>query len=153
MKIFIKNPCKYCLTRPACRKVCQDHSKYLDRVEVIIGSIILFIIISIAITFSYHLWGVKIATAKYLVIAGWFLCYYFAIVKLIKEEDRSFTELKNYQQALVVILSPWGELTMALIDFLSIDKPVHNFCFRYIKHLNQSNGKEQSQDSYTRKAH
>jgi hypothetical protein len=72
MKIFIKNPCKYCITRPACRSTCKDYKKYQDRLETTIGSFILFIVVALVIWFSYNLWGFKITTAKYIVISSWF---------------------------------------------------------------------------------
>jgi hypothetical protein len=151
MKIFIKNPCKYCITRPACKNICKDYKKYQDRLETTIGSFILFIVVALVIWFSYNLWGFKITTAKYIVISSWFLCYYFAIKKLIQEDCGSFNDLKNYEQALVIILSPWGEATIWIIEFLNLDEPLEKFCYRYIKH-NHPSTKEKS-EGYTRKAH
>lgn len=140
--ISLKNPCKYCITRPVCKKVCKDHIEYTNGIEMVIGTFILLSIIFIVTWFSLLLWDAQSVIAKYSVIAFWILCYYFGIVAIIKEDAKTFSDAKIYQQALIILFSPWGEFTINVIDFLNLDKPVDKFCYRYIKHILHSKNKE-----------
>ena len=57
MKIVVKNPCRYCLTKPACVRKCDDLEQHIELYEIL--SIIAVFVFSILLTVSIPIIGYK----------------------------------------------------------------------------------------------
>jgi len=131
--VKFSNPCKYCLTRPVCRKKCDDLKNHMDTNEVTFCITILLMIIGIVVASIIVTWNIFILRISLLISV--MLSYAFSIKYFLENEaDKDILE-KKLELSVVLLISPWGFTTAYLMDKFDLDKYVDKFSKRYADHL------------------
>ena len=131
-----RNPCKYCLVKPACHRKCsllRSHVQFFEITCVIIISIIMisFIGITFRIVYSYT----STHTIGIIIILYIILSYIFLILSHIKDP----TELKEMTKAEIVYIILLFPLLILLTTMMSISDNIitrNKFAYRYHPSIN-----------------
>lgn len=130
-KPIINNPCKYCLKKPVCYKMCHDFIKYQSINDTIwfISTCIGLLFISTYILFSCR----NNDPIFYTIITTLAISYTFTI-KLLHEGNKPYNDDK-LDILLCMFLAPFGFMTCIIFEHLKIDKLIQNAQFKHNKKL------------------
>lgn len=114
-----RNPCRLCLTRPACNNKCEKLSNYGEHISIIIGIYItasffiknIFIFICIYKLNPVVAWGIQVA---FLVIMYGYVTY-----QLLSGTDEEFLNFRLWLKIIMVTFGPW--LVFAVMVCLTLD--------------------------------
>jgi len=133
-KIIFRNPCRWCLIRPMCKKECNKFEFYLGTMEIMsfISALVVFIssIICLCLVFFQI---VFINTSLKIILCLLFFggIYFHYTIKLIEESYSSIEKVNPFLKLLVIILNPWGEMITEVIDHFKLDDKLSDFAHRY----------------------
>lgn len=131
-----KNPCRYCLVKPACIRKCillQNHIELFGTVAsllVVVGS---FLILAGFAIFSYFHWGKQgtlIGLAIYLVVMYGLMLYHHL------KDPRELKEMKTIERCFIILLFPW--LMISVGCWIPVENKIASsgHMFRFHKSIN-----------------
>lgn len=132
-KIKFRNPCKYCLKRPVCKKKCKDLSKYINTCEVTLISSTLCLVIIFSVSSIILCWNINIYL-NYIIISLLTIIYAVSNTYFFKNEKASFDK-DGLWLLICIILMPWGYITTFILDKTNLYDLEEEYSKRHSKHL------------------
>jgi len=133
----LKNPCKYCLVKPACSRKCELLKKHIETFEVstgcgvILGHVLFVIALCI---YSYINWS---KTLTWIGISIYYIVHYGFVLYHHLKNPSELNEMERWERWIILTIFPYAFLPVGFWFFIQhhyIDKP--GYFYRYHKTLN-----------------
>ena len=131
-----KNPCKFCIAKPACKSRCKLLHNHIETFEVtcslsmmvICGIILLSIPIVGYIKYS-KLWSVLLVLVYLMGMYTWMYRHH-------RENPSELNEMKPWERILIIILFPILMPFVPVWNFIENKIFTHDFYYRYNQKIN-----------------
>ena len=133
--LIFKHPCKCCLTKPVCKKLCEDFKNYGATVHDITFVLWISTVVTALIVIIYGLYSFTKPLYAHGIMTCILLFGYYQGFKTIFEDLKTFKKDFKYlwQRILMSIIAPVLLLSVYLWDRMDfVEKPIENYIYRHI---------------------
>jgi len=143
---MLRHPCKTCITRPVCKKSCEDYKKYDTAFENLLYGAGLLISLAVHIIIIYVLF--KFAEYPKTGMLIYFGSYYLVMLGMVLKSENEFEADTKVEVAVVWGLLPLWLLAMVLIyisDKTNLDQypKKYNPYYRKIERINHEKSEKE----------
>jgi len=137
-KDIFKNPCKYCLTKPICKRKCKELGNYHNTMIDCLLMILALTFIVSTILSTYLIWNISDMKIKVIILISLYtIIYGVAFKHTVINEQIDFEEGMNFIYiGFLLSLSPYILASMFIVHHIEKTEITDLFVYRYNKKLN-----------------